>query len=464
MDIRDEIALSKHDPVLQLSSLPLADEISLPSPSSSFRLSSPVKEVGPPWMKSPTPGPATPFSGQSNPYRLGVVQETHGDERLIYQGALQGLKQLYQKVFFMFLFSGIRWARSKRKQQVFANYNGESELETKVESLNHSSSTSTADGTIIFSYKNQRRAVKIDGGRQIDGGITDRRAKDERTINFGLLSMLHWCSNIAPSRLTLTMKVAMITGGAQGIGETTARLFVKHGAKVVIADIQDELGQHVCEDIGLDNASFVHCDVTIESDIENAINTTLAKYGKLDIMINNAAIVDDVKPNILDNDLSAFERVMSVNVTGVFLGTKHAARAMIPARSGNIIMMGSVSGSIGGIISHSYSSSKHAIVGLTKNTAAELGQYGIRVNCLSPYFIPSPLTTNLISDHPEKYSNVYSNLKGIALAEDDVAEAALFLASDEARYMSGHNLVLDGGFTVINPAFGLFARASPIEY
>ncbi|PWA34006.1 glucose/ribitol dehydrogenase [Artemisia annua] len=262
----------------------------------------------------------------------------------------------------------------------------------------------------------------------------------------------------------LTRKVAMITGGAQGIGETTARLFVKHGAKVVIADIQDELGKHVCEDIGLDNASFVHSDVTIESDVENAINTTLAKYGKLDIMINNAAIVDDVKPNILDNDLSAFERVMSVNVTGVFLGTKHAARAMIPARSGNIITMGSISGSIGGVISHSYSSSKHAIVGLTKNTAAELGQYGIRVNCLSPHFIPSPLTTNMISDYPEKYSNVYSNLKGIALAKDDVAEAALFLASDEARYISGHNLVLDGGFTVINPAFGLFARASPIEY
>ncbi|KAI7740893.1 hypothetical protein M8C21_021993 [Ambrosia artemisiifolia] len=269
--------------------------------------------------------------------------------------------------------------------------------------------------------------------------------------------------NIAEVLPRLTMKVAFITGGAQGIGEKTARLFVKHGARVVIADIQDELGQSVCEDIGLDKAMFVHCDVTIESQVENAINMTLAKYGKLDIMINNAAIVDDVKPNILDNEYETFERVMRVNVTGVFLGTKHAARAMIPARSGNIIMMGSVSGSVGGIISHAYSSSKHAIVGLTKNTAAELGQYGIRVNCLSPYFIPSPLTTNLINDHPEKYSKVYSNLKGVALSEDDVADAALFLASDEARYMSGHNLVLDGGFTVINPVFGLFARATPME-
>nr|XP_043627062.1 secoisolariciresinol dehydrogenase-like [Erigeron canadensis] len=261
----------------------------------------------------------------------------------------------------------------------------------------------------------------------------------------------------------LNMKVAFITGGAQGIGETTARLFVKHGAKVVIADIQDDLGQTVCEDIGLDKALFVHCDVTIESDVENAINVTLMKYGKLDIMINNAAIVDDGKLNILDNDKLSFERVMSVNVTGVFLGTKHAARAMIPARSGSIIMLGSVSGSIGGIISHAYSSSKHALVGLTKNIAAELGQYGIRVNCLSPHFIPSPMAKNYINDHPDKYTKVYSNLKGVTLANNDVAEAALFLASDESRYMSGHNLVLDGGFTVINPVFGLFARATPNE-
>ncbi|CAI9279590.1 unnamed protein product [Lactuca saligna] len=259
------------------------------------------------------------------------------------------------------------------------------------------------------------------------------------------------------------MKVALITGGSQGIGEAIARLFIKHGAKVVIADIQDKLGHAFCKDIGLDSASFVHCDVTIESDVESAINMTLAKYGRLDIMVNNAAIVDDGKLSILDNDLSDFKRVMNINVTGVFLGTKHAARAMIPASSGSIIMMGSVAGSIGGIISHAYSTSKHAIVGLTKNTAAELGQYGIRVNCVSPYFIPSPLATNYIQDYPEKYSNVYSNLKGITLCEKDVAEATLFLASDEARYMSGHNLVIDGGFTVINPAFGLFARASPSE-
>ncbi|XP_023736808.1 secoisolariciresinol dehydrogenase [Lactuca sativa] len=270
-------------------------------------------------------------------------------------------------------------------------------------------------------------------------------------------------ANVSEFVSRLSMKVAVVTGGAQGIGEATARLFIKHGAKVVIADIQDDLGQEVCKDIGLENALFVHCDVTVESDVENVINITLAKYGRLDIMVNNAAIVDDGKLSILDNDMLDFERVMKVNVTGVFLGTKHAARAMISARRGSIINLGSVSGSVGGIVSHAYSTSKHALVGLTKNTAAELGQYGIRVNCLSPHFIPSPIAINYVKDYPDKYSKVYSNLKGISLSIEDVAEAALFLASDEAKYMSGHNLVLDGGFTVINPAFGLFARASPTE-
>ncbi|CAI9279593.1 unnamed protein product [Lactuca saligna] len=281
--------------------------------------------------------------------------------------------------------------------------------------------------------------------------------------NFLLIRPSKTMANVSEFVPRLSMKVAVVTGGAQGIGEATARLFIKHGAKVVIADIQDDLGQEVCKDIGLENALFVHCNVTVESDVENVINITLAKYGRLDIMVNNAAIVDDGKLSILDNDMLDFERVMKVNVTGVFLGTKHAARAMISARRGSIINLGSVSGSVGGIVSHAYSTSKHALVGLTKNTAAELGQYGIRVNCLSPHFIPSPMATNYVKDYPDKYSKVYSNLKGILLSIEDVAEAALFLASDEAKYMSGHNLVLDGGFTVINPAFGLFARASPIE-
>ncbi|KAF7847776.1 hypothetical protein BT93_L2579 [Corymbia citriodora subsp. variegata] len=254
-------------------------------------------------------------------------------------------------------------------------------------------------------------------------------------------------------------KVAVITGGAGGIGESTARLFSKHGAKVIIADIRDDLGKSVCMDLGPETASFVHCDVSIESDVENAIATAVDKYGKLDIMVNNAAISDPPKANILDNDKAEFERVISVNLTGVFLGTKHAARAMIPSGSGSIINLGSVSSSVGGVASHAYTSSKHAVVGLTRNVAAEVGRHGIRVNCLSPYFILTPLTKEFFKIDENAGVRVYSNLDGVSLQEEDVAKAALYLGSDESKYISGQNLAVDGGFTTINPAFGLFARA-----
>nr|GEV74546.1 secoisolariciresinol dehydrogenase-like [Tanacetum cinerariifolium] len=256
----------------------------------------------------------------------------------------------------------------------------------------------------------------------------------------------------------LSGKVALITGGARGIGESIARLFTKHGAKVVTSDILDDLGQTVVENIGLEKASYIHCDVCIESDVEKAINYTIDKHGKLDIMVNNAAVAGDLKFSILENNVSDFERVLSINVTGVFLGTKHAARVMIPARGGSIISIGSIASTVGGNTSHAYTSSKHAVAGLTKNVAAELGEFGIRVNCVSPHFLLTPATMPIVKKYPDLYTNVYSNLKGIELKEQDVAEATLFLASDESKYISGHNLAIDGGFTAINPSFGLFSK------
>ncbi|KAM7469228.1 hypothetical protein LguiA_007411 [Lonicera macranthoides] len=119
---------------------------------------------------------------------------------------------------------------------------------------------------------------------------------------------------VSPASTTLPRlegKVALITGGARGIGESIARLFVKHGAKIIIADVLDELGESVCQDMGPKASSFIHCDVTIESDIEEAINTTIAKHGKLDIMVNNAGITEEPKSSILENEKSDFERVIS---------------------------------------------------------------------------------------------------------------------------------------------------------
>uniref|UniRef100_A0A7N0THA7 Ketoreductase domain-containing protein n=1 Tax=Kalanchoe fedtschenkoi TaxID=63787 RepID=A0A7N0THA7_KALFE len=253
-------------------------------------------------------------------------------------------------------------------------------------------------------------------------------------------------------------KVALITGGASGIGESTAKLFAQHGAKVVIADVQDALGASVCEAIG-SNSSFLHCDVTDEAQVKNAVDETAAAFGKLDVMFNNAGVSDPKKARIIDNQKADFERVLSVNVTGVFLGIKHAASVMVPARAGSIISTASVSSRIGGAASHAYCASKHAVLGLTRNAAVELGQFGIRVNCLSPYALLTPLAVEFAGrsrDRFEAVSESRGNLKGRRLRADDVANAALYLASDEAQYVSGHNLVVDGGFTVVNPSLNMF--------
>lgn len=176
-------------------------------------------------------------------------------------------------------------------------------------------------------------------------------------------------------------------------------------------------------------------------------------------MFNNAGIADENKPRIIDNEKADFERVLSINVTGVFLGIKHAARVMIPARRGSIISTASVSSRVGAAASHAYCCSKHAVLGLTRNAAVELGQFGIRVNCLSPYALSTPLAKKFVGLDDEGLENLMNslgNLKGVTLKAEDVANAALYLASDEGRYISGHNLFIDGGFTIYNPSFQMF--------
>ncbi|KAL2239293.1 secoisolariciresinol dehydrogenase-like [Sesamum indicum] len=254
-------------------------------------------------------------------------------------------------------------------------------------------------------------------------------------------------------------KVALITGGAGSLGSVTAKLFHEHGAKVLIADVQDDKGHLVCQNLSPESASFIHCDVTNESDIRKAVETAVSIHGKLDIMFNNAGIVDPVIPDMLNYNQTDFERVLRVNAVGAFLGTKHAACFMKQAKRGSIINTASVCSVIGGVATHGYTSSKHAIVGLTKNTAVELGRYGIRVNCVSPYAFPSAMSRGFFErDEDDPIDDIGSNLEGVSLKPEDVAEAVVYLASDESRYVSGHNLIVDGGFTVMNSALTMFNK------
>jgi len=250
-------------------------------------------------------------------------------------------------------------------------------------------------------------------------------------------------------------KVALITGGASGIGEETAIRFINNGAKVVIADIQHQLGHHTAKKLG-PNASFVPCDVSNETEISNAVDYTVSKHGQLDIMYNNAGAPTH-STSIVDMDLAVFDQVMALNVRAVMAGIKHASRVMIPRRTGSILCMASVGGMMGGVAPHAYAVSKCAVIGIVKFLAAELCKHGIRINCISNTAVLTPsLMDYMVRLFPgvdaEELTRMVRNsgeLEGAYCDTGDIANAAVYLVSDDAKYVSGHNLVVDGGFTTM---------------
>ena len=247
-------------------------------------------------------------------------------------------------------------------------------------------------------------------------------------------------------------KVALVTGGANGIGEATVRRFVEEGARVVIADIQREPGRALAAELG-GSTRFIETNVTSESQIAAAVALAVSDFGRLDVMFNNAGIVGAIG-RIADTPIEDWDSTVAVLMRGVFLGIKHAARVMVPQGSGSIISTSSTAGILGGLGPHCYTACKHAVIGLTKSAASELGSSGVRVNAISPGSTVTAMTSAVITgDHTAtaaaEQSIAAGSLLGFAPMPLDIANAALYLASDDSRVVTGHTLVVDAGSTTI---------------
>ncbi|MCW2513175.1 MAG: short-chain dehydrogenase/reductase [Mycobacterium sp.] len=252
----------------------------------------------------------------------------------------------------------------------------------------------------------------------------------------------------------LAGKVAIVTGGASGIGRGIVERFVAEGAKVVIADVQDDLGTAVAADAGTD-AYFLHTDVGDQAQVGGLVAAAVEKFGGLDVMINNAGRSSPLKKGLFDEDFAEFDSVMRINVLGVMAGTRDAARHMAQHGGGSIVNISSIGGILAGGGVATYRASKAAVIQFSKSAAIELANYDVRVNCIAPGNIPTPILRSAATEEDrarlEKFEARIRQtmrddrpLKREGTAED-VAEAALYFATDRSRYVTGTVLPVDGG-------------------
>ena len=243
-------------------------------------------------------------------------------------------------------------------------------------------------------------------------------------------------------------KVALISGGARGQGAAEANLFAREGAKVVFGDVLDDQGKQVeaeIHEVG-GEALYIHLDVTREADWVSAVETAVSRYGKLDILVDNAGIT--IRKTIEDTTKEDWDRIMAINAKGVFLGTKQAIPAMRQSGGGSIVNISSTAGLVGGPYSGaSYSATKGAVRLFTKSTAIQYAKEGIRCNSAHPGLLETPMTEDILADAAHREERTQRIPLGKIGTAEDIAYGVLYLASDEASFITGSELVIDGGAT-----------------
>ena len=247
--------------------------------------------------------------------------------------------------------------------------------------------------------------------------------------------------------MRLENKVALISGGARGMGAVEAKLFTTEGAKIVIGDLLEEDGRRTEAEINEAGGEclFVPLDVTSEAAWQGAVEAAVRRFGKLDILVNNAGIYRTERVEEVTEEL--WDQVMGINAKGVFLGTKHAIPEMRNAGGGSIVNISSVAGLVGDHNSAAYASSKGAVRLLTKSTAIQYAKEGIRCNSVHPGTIETPMTADMLSDPQYRQDREVRTPIGRLGTAQDVAYGVLYLASDESSFVTGSELVIDGGRT-----------------
>jgi len=246
-------------------------------------------------------------------------------------------------------------------------------------------------------------------------------------------------------------RIAVVTGGASGIGEACVQAFAAAGYQVIFGDVQQQKGEALAAKLGA-KVAFVPLDVRSETDFERAIRSVLDRCGRLDCLVNNAAIAGVMGP-IAAIPLDEYEYACSIIQRSVFLGMREAARAMQPRRSGAIVNIASISGMAGGFGPHVYSACKAAVIAMTRSVALELAESGIRVNAVCPGNIETPIHTGVADERwVERMAKIRPTKRDDQAIErmglpEEIAAAVLWLASDAASYVTGHALAVDGGLT-----------------